>query len=585
MQIASIKAYQVLDSRGEPTIRVRMESDTGSHARFDAPSSISVAELEAKERRDGNQPFGGNGVTGNVETILNIIAPKFIGYPLGHQSDFDALITALDGTADRSNLGSNTLTAVSGAYFLLSSYEQKKEIWQTTADILGTTPSMPRLYANLVSGGAHALGLDVQEFMIVPKTTNVTQAIELIYGVHHTARSIFQSLYGPTVRLVADEGSMAPVGSSAEVVLDAFQQLASRYQQGYEIALDMAAYNLFQNGSYLMGGQSYGMEQLGMKYMEWDRKFPIVSIEDPFAAQDLEGLKYLSLQTGRRFMVAGDGVTATEAGRITELARQKLIGAVVIKPSQVGTISETFDAIKAAREAGLKIIIAHRSGETNDTFLADIAYGAAAFGFKPGAPVRGERVAKYNRLIEISSDAGITATSSAAAQLPSLPPLPSHDGPVPLPLPDQPVPLQPIPSPSGAFQPMPSPSSSSSSEPMPIIPPAEPIRPAFSFNALPADDFHSRVSTPPVPAPSPAPERVPPAATPVPLPLPTTPTPLQPIPVPSAPPTPPSAPQSPAASMISPIQMGSTTTTAPTVVPLASQAPLAGSVQTTDVPI
>ncbi|MDQ5944106.1 MAG: Enolase, partial [Patescibacteria group bacterium] len=450
MQIASIKAYQVLDSRGEPTIRVRMESASGNHARFDAPSSLSVGTREAKERRDNaGGGYNGNTVTGNIEAIENIIAPKFIGYPLAHQADFDALLNALDGTADKSNLGSNTLTALSGAYFLLSCYEQDKEVWRATADILGTKPEMPRIYANLVSGGAHAPGLDVQEFMIVPKTTDPAVALELIYSVHHTAKQIFRSLYGPSVDLVAEEGSMAPIGIATETVLEAFEQLSRRYNQAYQIALDMAAYNLFQNGQYMLGGQPISMDQLGATYMQWDQRFPLLSIEDPFAENDLEGLKYLLTQPSRKFMAVGDATTATAAGRIAELGQQRLIGGVVIKPDQTGTITEMLDAIRAALQSGVKVILAHRSGETNDTYLADIAYGVGAFGLKAGAPVRGERVAKYNRLIEIAADNRPPAqpqTQNPVAINPSLAPIPPQNTTAqapPRPMPAQPMPIQP----------------------------------------------------------------------------------------------------------------------------------------------
>lgn len=434
MQIASIKAYQVLDSRGEPTIRVRMESASGNHARFDAPSSLSVGVREAKERRDNaGGGYDGNTVTGNIEAIENIIAPKFIGYPLAHQADFDTLLNALDGTPDKSNLGSNTLTAMSGAYFLLSCYEQDKEVWRATADILGTTPDMPRLYANLVSGGAHAPGLDVQEFMIVPKSTDPAAALELIYSVNHTAKQIFRSLYGPSVELVSEEGSMAPIGIATETVLEAFEQLSRRYNQAYQIALDMAAYNLFQDGQYTLGGQAISMDQLGATYMQWDQRFPILSIEDPFAENDIEGLKYLLTQPSRKFMAIGDATTATAAGRIAELGQQRLIGGAVIKPDQTGTITEMLDAIRAALQSGVKVILAHRSGETNDTYLADIAYGVGAFGLKAGAPVRGERVAKYNRLIEIADDirppAQPVQQNTTAAVNPGLAPLPPQSPP------------------------------------------------------------------------------------------------------------------------------------------------------------
>ena len=402
-----------------------MESDSGNHSRFDAPSGKSVSGNEAKERRD-NEPsqFGGHGVTGNVDIVEGIIAPKFIGYPLGHQADFDALVLALDGTEDRSNLGTNTLTALSGAYFLLSCYEQKKEIWEIIADTLGTTPAMPRLYANLVGGGAHAPGLDIQEFMVVPKTTQVTDSINLIYILRKTLRSIFANLYGPAVKLVSDEGAMAPLGATPEVVLEAFQQLAHSNNDNFDIALDCAANFYFKDGGYNFSNRQMTMQELGAMYMQWDKQFPLLSLEDPFAEQDLEGLKYLSTQPGRKAIIVGDDTTATNATRIQDLAAQKLIGAVIIKPNQVGTISDMFSAISAAMQSDVKLIISHRSGESNDTFLADLAYGTGAFGMKLGSPVRGERIAKYNRLFEIEKDQQLKTQAPAPAQTPVINPLP-----------------------------------------------------------------------------------------------------------------------------------------------------------------
>lgn len=417
MTISSIQAYQVLDSRGEPTVRVRIASDSGNVRQFDAPSGISVSGMEAKSVYDGGSLYGGHGVSQNVMIIANVIGPKFIGYPLGHQNDFDSLITALDGTLDKSRLGTNTLTALSGAYFLLSCAEEKKTVWQVVSDMLKTQQALPRLFANLVAGGAHAPGLDLQEFMIVPKTTSPSQAAAIIYDVRSTLQSIFQSLYGPAVRLSSEEGAMVPIGATSEVVLEALEQLQSKFQGLYEVSLDAAANHFFTNGIYTLAQQELDMKQLADKYIAWDQKFPLLSIEDPFAEQDLEGLKYLSAQTGKKFFIVGDDSTATNSERIKTLADQKLIGGVIIKPNQAGTMTDMFAAISTAQSLGLKIIISHRSGETNDTMLADLAYGIGAYGFKLGSPMRGERVAKYNRLIEIEADQNLIPKGpSVAAQ-------------------------------------------------------------------------------------------------------------------------------------------------------------------------
>jgi len=478
MNIAQVKAYQVLDSRGEPTIRVRMDSDTGNHARFDAPSGKSVSTQEAKERRDNEAAwFAGKGVTGNVDIIEKIIAPKFIGYPLGHQADFDALITALDGTDDKSNLGTNTLTAMSGAYFLLSCYEQGKEVWQAVADTLGTTPAAPRLYANLVGGGAHAPGLDIQEFMIVPKTTQPSDAINLIYSVHKTLRSIFSSLYGPSTRLTSDEGAMVALGATPEVVLEAFQQLAGTNGSMYDIALDCAANHFYANNTYTISNQALSTQQLAEVYQQWDKKFPMLSIEDPFSETDLEGLRLLAAQPGRKMMLVGDDTTATNAARIEELAAQHLINAVIIKPNQVGTITDMFTAITTSLKSGLKLIMSHRAGETNDTILADIAYGIGAFGLKLGAPVRGERVAKYNRLFELEKDLGLkSAPVIVAAAKPAMAPVTQTQQPMPTGMnqkqgPQQapgPIHLDPVPGPLSGLIPTPAPASQSAPAAFPL---------------------------------------------------------------------------------------------------------------------
>lgn len=506
MSIASIQSYQILDSRGEPTIRVRMSSESGLVRQFDAPSGTSVSGLEAKAVYDGGTSYAGHAVSESVDIINSIIGPKFIGYPLSHQADFDALIAALDGTIDRSRLGSQTLTALSGAYFLLSCAEDKKPVWQVVSELLKTQPGLPRLYANLVAGGAHAPGLDLQEFMIVPKTTSPSQATALIYDVRQTLQSIFASLYGPAVQLSSEEGAMAPIGATSEVVLEAMQQLQAKFANSYDIALDAAANHFFANGAYTLAHQTYDMQGLGGQYLAWDQKYPLLSIEDPFAEQDLEGLKYLSGQTSKKFFVVGDDSTATDAERIKTLAEQKLIGAVIIKPNQAGTMTDMFKAISMAQALGLKIIISHRSGETNDIMLADLAFGIGAFGFKLGAPTRGERVAKYNRLIEIESDQGLTPPPSVqpTATVPATPtqvapPVPQAQTPPPTPIPQPPVVPTPPPIPQSVpaqmihnTTPYPTPSANdlhlpiSSTLPAPTAPPVQQPAPSnTNANAMP----------------------------------------------------------------------------------------------------
>lgn len=405
MSISSITPYQILDSRGEPTLCVRMSADSGHSAEFSVPAGKSVSTMEPVEMRDGQGgSYNGTGVTKAINVINNIIAHKFIGYPLGNQADFDSLLLALDGTPNKANLGGNTILALSGAYLLLSANVRQAEPWQFVAALLNNAkPAFPRIYANLINGGKHAPGLEIQEFMIVPKSQKPSEAIEQIYLFHRTIRSIFASLYGPTTKLVGDEGGMAPIGITTEVALEALSQMNTKQQNKFDLALDVAANSFYEEGKYTLADQQLDAKSLAQLYLDWDKRFHLFSIEDPFAETDTEGFKLLSTQMGKKFFVVGDDITSTNKTKIAELAKQKLIGGVIIKPNQVGTMTETLEAIVAAKAANIKIIISHRSGETNSNFIADLAFGCSAFGIKIGAPVRGERVSKYNRLLEIEA--------------------------------------------------------------------------------------------------------------------------------------------------------------------------------------
>lgn len=405
MSISNITPYQILDSRGEPTLAVRMSADSGQTVEFSVPSGKSVGSFEPVEMRDGQGgSYNGMGVKKSIDIIGNVISHKFIGYPLGNQSDFDSLLLALDGTPNKANLGGNTLLALSGAYLLLSAKVKNAEPWQYVAAIIGNAkPAFPRIYANLVNGGKHAPGLEIQEFMIIPKSQKPSEAVEQIYLFHHTIRSIFTSIYGPSTKLVGDEGGMAPIGVTTEVILEALSQMNTKQQNKFDLALDVAANSFYKDGKYTIMGQEIDSKALAQLYFDWDKKFHLFSIEDPFAETDVEGFKLLSGQYAKKFFVVGDDITVTSKERINQCAKDNLIGGVIIKPNQVGTMSEAIEAITAAKAANLKVIVSHRSGETNSDFIVDLAFGTSAYGIKIGAPVRGERVSKYNRLLEIET--------------------------------------------------------------------------------------------------------------------------------------------------------------------------------------
>lgn len=403
MGIKSITPSQVLNSRGEPTIKVEMTSEDNVSASFVVPGGASVGQNEAVKKTDQAQSYGGMSVNTNVELINQVIAPKFIGYPLGHQDDFDSLLIALDGTENKQNLGGNTILAMSGAYYKLSAKLSQKPLWQYIAEERSTNPQFPRIFANLIGGGKHAPGLDIQEFMIVPKDNHPVSAIEQIVQIYQTLKTIMMSLYGPTAKLSGDEGAIAPVGARTEVVLEALSNMNAKSENKFDIALDVAANSFYDGKNYQFEGQSVHANDLIAVYQDWNTKFGIFSIEDPVAETDLEGIELLKTmpKDKKSFMVIGDDFTVTNSNKIKEFADNKIIEGVIIKPDQVGSISEMFAAIKSAKESGLKIVVSHRSGESNDDFIVDLAYGIGADGIKVGAPNRGERIAKYNRLLEI----------------------------------------------------------------------------------------------------------------------------------------------------------------------------------------
>ncbi len=419
MTIKEIHAYQILDSRGEPTLAVRMVSATGNEAMFGVPTGKSVGEKEAVERRDGEGgSYRGQGVSSCVEIIDRIIGHKFIGYPLGNQVDFDSLLLALDGTIDKSNLGANTILGMSGAYFKLSAFEKGLKLWQYIKETAKTNVGFPRIFANVINGGMHAPGLSIQEFMIVPKSNQPHEAVEQIYEYNTMLRSILANLYGPSARLVADEGGMAPIGTTTESILEAMSQLASKFAGRFDLALDVAASSLFDpsDKTYSFDGQKLTSQQLLQFYQTLDKKFRFFAIEDPFDQNDNEAYQKIPhTNKTQDFLVIADDLTVTNKEKIEQAAQRHLIDAVIIKPNQVGTISETFEAIETAKRHNLKMVVSHRSGETNDDFIADLAYGVGAAGIKIGAPVRGERVAKYNRLIEIERDVTQAATTTTPA--------------------------------------------------------------------------------------------------------------------------------------------------------------------------
>lgn len=401
MKITKIDATEILDSRGEPTIEVSMSCGDVTTV-FGVPAGASTGKNEAHELRDGGERYEGQGVSKDIAKLADI-APQLIGLELFAQQNFDDLLSSIDGTSDKSNLGANTIIGLSLAYSQLSAVVKKMPLWKYLAEQYKTKPSFPKIYANLVNGGKHAPGLDIQEFMIVPKTVNIEKNIEQIHNFRTMLGQALTQEFGAGAKLVGDEGGYAPLGAKHQQILDIYKAINELINNHFDFALDAAASSFYKNSKYEFEQQSLSRQELLEVYMGYSQHYNMLSIEDPFAEDDIDGWQELA-KTKHNFMVVGDDLTVTNADFINKYAAKELIDGVIIKPNQIGTLSETMLAIKATVENNLKVIVSHRSGETTSTFISDLAYGVGAYGLKIGAPVRGERVAKYDRLLEIAKE-------------------------------------------------------------------------------------------------------------------------------------------------------------------------------------
>lgn len=399
MKIDRVRAIQILDSRGTPTIEVQLTATTGEVAKYSVPAGASKGENEAMELRDGDKIFHGQGVMIAVDLINKTLSKDITKRDFADIKDFDGWLRSVDPSPQKSEIGGNTTLALSGAFAHLSANVNRQPLWQYFQTISQVEPAFPHIFANLVNGGKHAPGLDVQEFMIIPKPTKPSAAIAEIYSFHSRLQEKLVERYGPGAKLVGDEGGMAPVGAKTEGILEIINNLRDDSQTP-AIALDVAASSFYKGGSYFFEGQTLSTQDWSARLSGLAQKYRVSSLEDPFAEIDTEAFaNYRDLHPAS--LVVGDDITVTNPQRIIELAEKKAINAVIIKPNQIGTISEAIEAIKAARRCKIAVIISHRSGETNDHLIIDLAYAFAADGVKIGAPRRGERVEKYNRLLEI----------------------------------------------------------------------------------------------------------------------------------------------------------------------------------------
>jgi enolase len=418
-KIKTIRALEILDSRGNPTLMCEVVLGNGVQAKACVPSGASTGKHEALELRDGDKKrFGGMGVMQACDNVNIKIVQLLKGKNVEAQKEIDEAMIKADGTDDKSNLGANAMLAVSLACVRAGAKSKKLELYRYLPLVFAgpgcksknvkISQKIPTPMLNIINGGKHSdSGLDIQEFMIVPRTLKFCEKLRQASEIYQNLKKVVsQAGYSGGV---GDEGGFAPKleenFQALEMVKRAIDVAGYKLGKDVDLALDCAAsefYNAQEKQYFLRRPQaSLTFDRLISLYSEWKAKFPIVSFEDPLAEDDWLGWKKMTARNGKAIMLVGDDLFATNTKRLKRGVEEGIANAILIKPNQIGTLSETLDCIQAAHCAGYKIIISHRSGETCDTFAADLAVAVGADFVKFGAPARGERIAKYNRLLEI----------------------------------------------------------------------------------------------------------------------------------------------------------------------------------------
>jgi enolase len=413
--ITEIKAREILDSRGNPTIEADVICSNGFMGRAAVPSGASTGEHEAVELRDGDSDrYGGKGVQHAVQNVVDTIAPALEGHDITDQLGIDALMIELDGTPNKSSLGANAILAVSLAAARAASQSVGLPLYRYLGGPLARVMPVPMM--NIVNGGAHATNtVDFQEFMIVPiGADSFAEALRMGAEVFHALKKVLGKRKLSTG--VGDEGGFAPDlrddEDAIKVILEAID--AAGYDAGKEVALalDPAASELYSDGTYTFkksGAGKRDAEGMVELYTNWIDQYPIVSIEDGLAEDDWDGWAKLTAAIGDRCQLVGDDIFVTNTERLARGIENSVANAILIKVNQIGTLSETLEAIDMARAAGYLSVISHRSGETEDTFIADLAVGTGAGQIKTGSASRTDRIAKYNQLLRIEEQLGAAA--------------------------------------------------------------------------------------------------------------------------------------------------------------------------------
>jgi enolase 1/2/3 len=411
--IASIHARQILDSRGNPTVEAEVVLDSGARGRAAVPSGASTGEFEAVELRDGGESWAGKGVLQAVAGVNDEIAAALVGARATEQTAIDRTMIELDGTPNKGRLGANGILAVSLAVAKAAALANEQPLYRYLAELYGGGGNvLPVPMMNVLNGGAHAdNSVDFQEFMVVPAGAgSFSECLRIGTEVFHALKKSLAAKGLSTA--VGDEGGFAPNLESNEAALEAV--LAGVEAAGYEpgsdvfIALDPATSELFDGGVYRLEheGRSLSPEEMASHWQDACSRYPILSIEDGMDEEDWDGWKLLTERLGERVQLVGDDLFVTNPERLRRGIETGVANSILIKLNQIGTLTETLEAIRIAREAGYTAVISHRSGETEDTTIADLAVGTGAGQIKTGAPSRSDRVAKYNRLLRIEEELG-----------------------------------------------------------------------------------------------------------------------------------------------------------------------------------
>ena len=409
--IEDVYARQILDSRGNPTVEVDVKLTNGVRGRAAVPSGASTGIFEALELRDGDKSkYMGKSVQKAVDNVNNLIAPELIGEKASHQKEIDTFMIDMDGTENKSKLGANAILGVSLAVAKAASKAYGMSLYRYLGGINALTLPVPMM--NIINGGAHAdNNIDFQEFMIAPVGAECfSHAIQMGSEVFHTLKKVLHDKGMATS--VGDEGGFAPnLASNAEgieVILEAIDKAGYNTDQ-IKICLDVASSEFYENGRYNLEGKSLDNKEMTEFLDEWVKKYPIISIEDGMAEQDWEGWEMLTQRLGCRCQLVGDDLFVTNTRRLADGIKRGAANSILIKVNQIGTLSETLDAISMAHAAGYTTIISHRSGETEDTFIADLAVAVNSGQIKTGSASRSDRMAKYNQLLRIEQKLGSAA--------------------------------------------------------------------------------------------------------------------------------------------------------------------------------